>query len=165
MEHVTDKPRRCICASARGLLLPIPFIFILTSLRVLAPRFIKLSIKSQESDRHANASSKPTRQRHLDSCLSEKIVHLRTSETFCRRRSPSSFDSKLSSSRGRVPEAYNSIPATLWSRLRSMGEFMNQKDFLTIFCCCYERSLNKVVKCCLFRSLVLACRCISYHHL
>jgi len=87
---------------------------------------------------------------HLDSCLSEKIVHLQTSETFCRRRSPSSFDSKLSSSGGRVPEAYNSIPATLWSRLRSMGEFMNQKDFLTIFCCCYERSLNKVVKCCLY---------------
>jgi hypothetical protein len=49
MEHVTDKPRRCICASARGLLLPIPFIFILASLRVLAPRFIKLSIKSQKA--------------------------------------------------------------------------------------------------------------------
>jgi len=47
MEHVTDKPRRCICASARGLLLPMPFIF--TSLRVLAPRFIKLSIKSQKA--------------------------------------------------------------------------------------------------------------------
>jgi len=42
-----NKPRRCTCASARGLLLPMPFIF--TSLRVPAPRFIKLSIKSQKA--------------------------------------------------------------------------------------------------------------------